>query len=543
MNAEFIARATEVHGGRYDYSKVSYRYAREKVEIVCPEHGSFWQAPHKHIHAKHGCPACKPTARVTEAAFVARVREVHGDSLSVAPGTFTKMFARVKMVCEKHGVFEPLASNVVNNRSGCPKCAAELRGVQQRLTKGVFVARAEQVHGNRYGYEEAVVSDSTTPITIVCSTHGPFQQSPAKHLTGHGCPVCGVEKRTSGITKSREQFVLDAVAVHGDSYDYSRFEYSQARSAGMIVCRKHGPFEQTPDAHLAGKGCPRCTSQVSKWEAEVADFLRESGITCERTRKVAGVEFDLYAEGVAIECNGLYWHSDRFTNARMRHLEKTRAARAAGVRLLHIFEDEWVYRRKAVENLLLSAFGKAARIYARDCSMGVSSSREVAGFLEAHHIQGSATGSVVYTLHHTGSVVATMVFSKVRSERGAKDAGWELVRYASSGVVVGGASRLFSRFLEDVHPARVISYSDNRLFAGGVYEKLGFAKVHETAPQYRVVFRGRRLHKANFKKRALARLVGQGAVDGKTEREVCESLGLSRIYDCGLTKWEYVVYS
>lgn len=539
MTADFIRRAMQVHGGRYDYSLVDYRTAREKVEIVCPEHGGFWQTPDKHVNRGQGCPACKPTARVSEEKFAHRLHAVHGGRLVLVPGSFSRMFDPVQMVCPRHGRFEALASNVVNNGSGCPKCAAEQRGIQQRMTREGFIAKATETHQQKYDYTRAEITDSVTPIEIVCPEHGVFKQTPAKHLMGQGCPQCGVERRTLAKFKSKEQFVLDAVAVHGDRYDYSRFDYTSVRSPGTIICRKHGEFDQTPDAHLAGKGCQRCTSQVSKWEAEVSEFLAEAGVDCVRTRAVAGVEFDLYADGVAVECNGLYWHSDRFANARMRHLEKTRAARSAGVRLLHLFEDEWAMRREATENLLLAAYGKAHRVYARDCVVAASTSSAVAGFLDAHHIQGRASGSAVYTLEHEGAVAAVMVFSKVRSERGIVDAGWELVRYASSGVVVGGASRLFARFLKDVGPERVVSYSDNRLFDGGMYGKLGFEKAHETSPQYRVVVRGVRMHKTNFKKSVLKRKFGAEATDGKSEREICESLGFYRVYDCGLTKWVY----
>lgn len=543
MPLSFAERAEKVHGGRYDYSRAVYKTAREKVEIVCQKHGPFWQTPDKHISRKQGCPACKPTARVDETAFVARVYAVHGDALAVVPGSYTKMFSPVALVCPQHGEFHTLASNVVNKGTGCPKCAAAARGEVQRMTQDRFLARAAQVHGTKYVYSGTHVAHGSAPVSIECPEHGVFAQTPVKHLSGHGCPQCAIDARTVKITKTRAQFAADATLVHGGRYDYSRFEYVDAKTPGTIVCQKHGPFEQTPDAHLAGKGCSKCTSQVSRWEGEVAEFLRASGVDCVRTRAVAGVEFDIYAGAVAVECNGLYWHSDRFPNARMRHMEKTRAALAVGVRLIHLFEDEWRLRRAAVENLLLAAYGKAERVFARECAVVAGSSQDVAAFLHAHHIQGAATGSVVLTLAYMGETVAVMVFSKVRSERGAVDAGWELVRYASKGVVVGGASRLFARFLREYAPARVVSYSDNRLFFGGVYEKLGFEKTHTTAPQYRVVVNGVRMHKANFKKQTLARTLGAERVDGKTEREVCEAEGMFRVYDCGLTKWEYRVYS
>lgn len=540
MNSTFLEKARSVHGDTYDYSSVVYTAAREKVDIICREHGVFSQTPDKHINGKQGCPRCKPSAVVDEAEFIRRLGKVHGDRLIAKPGSYSKMFEKVTVVCPAHGEFRALPTNLISKKTGCPKCAAEARGLKQRLTLDVFIQKAVARHGNAYDYSRSVVVDGNTPVAIGCRVHGEFAQSPVKHMHGHGCPVCGVEKRTSVNFKGLEQFVLDAVAVHGDAYDYSKFEYVSARSCGTIICKKHGEFTQTPDGHLAGKGCSKCVSQVSKWETEIADFLLSIGVNAVRTRKIAGVEFDLYADGVAIECNGLYWHSDMFENAKNRHLHKTRAAQQAGVRLIHIFEDEWTHRRSAVENLLRSAYNKSGRTYARQCTVDVETSKGVEGFLDTHHIQGAATGSVAYVLRKDGVTVAAMVFSKVRSERGAVDAGWELVRYASNGTVVGGASRLFARFVKDQSPKRVVSYSDDRLFFGGVYVSLGFNRVHLTPPQYRVVVRGRRVHKSNFKKSKLVKAYGIDTVGTQTEREFCQSIGLHRVYDCGLTKWEYV---
>jgi hypothetical protein len=99
---------------------------------------------------------------------------------------------------------------------------------------------------------------------------------------------------------------------------------------------------------------------------------------------------------------------------------------------------------------------------------------------------------------------------------------------------------LFTAFVRDNAPGRVTSYSDKRLFVGGMYEKLGFNKVHDTRPNYTVLVGTTRRHKAGFKKSSLVKKLGAEAVVGKTEREVCEAQGWYRVFDCGLTKWEWV---
>lgn len=62
---QFISQAREIHGDKYDYSKVEYVNHRVYVEIICPKHGSFWQRPDVHISQKSLCPKCRGRAGVS----------------------------------------------------------------------------------------------------------------------------------------------------------------------------------------------------------------------------------------------------------------------------------------------------------------------------------------------------------------------------------------------------------------------------------------------------------------------------------------------
>jgi hypothetical protein len=108
-------------------------------------------------------------------------------------------------------------------------------------------------------------------VTIICRTHGEFQQSPISHVTGRGCEACGAIRTRAAVQKSTEYFIQRAKAVHGDMYDYSESVYKNSGTRLTIICRKHGKFQQIPDNHYAGKGCERCVRVIGR-----DDFIEKS---------------------------------------------------------------------------------------------------------------------------------------------------------------------------------------------------------------------------------------------------------------------------
>lgn len=538
----FIERARARHGNAYDYSRVRYTNARTKVEIVCPVHGSFMQAPFKHLHGQ-GCPKCRLRERFTIEEFIARARAAHGDKYDYSRVRYVNNSTPVEVVCPVHGSFWQTPANHIRKQAcGCPRCAAEARGYRQRKSAEAFIEESIRVHGDKYDYSRVQYVRNLVPVEIVCPEHGAFWQAPVRHLSGQRCPACSRESSSLKRFTPIDEFIERAVSVHGDFYDYSNVRYVGAREHVEVICPRHGPFHVTPDNHMRGKRCPICATIESRFESEVREFIESLGVKTEKTRTaISPYEIDIYIPDllVGVECHGLYYHSSKFTTGTTRHLRKAVAAENAGIRLIQLFEDEWYYRRSAVKNLLVAAVGKADKVYARDCRVVALDWISAKTFLDECHIQGAPKGGCSLALLHDGRVVAVMVFSMVRSERGAVGAGWELTRYASSGVVVGGASRLFSEFVRLYSPKRVISYSDRRLFGGQMYATLGFEMVHKTRPNYYVLVDGARKHKSNFKKSRLKALLGERYDERKTERQMCEENEWFRVYDCGLVKWEW----
>ena len=123
-----------------------------------------------------------------------------------------------------------------------------------RLTTQEFISRARTVHGDNYGYAFSVYQSTRKKVYIHCPEHGMFKQTPNHHVNGRGCPGCfGTEKYTN------DSFIKKAREIHGDFYDYSCVEYVNSQTKIKIVCNYHGVFEQNPNNHLRGRGCPSCS--------------------------------------------------------------------------------------------------------------------------------------------------------------------------------------------------------------------------------------------------------------------------------------------
>ena len=164
---------------------------------------------------------------------------------------------KVIITCTTHGDFEQCANSHLQGK-GCKKCAIELIALKQKFTKDQFIEKAKYKHGDRYDYSKVIYINSTTKVIIVCDKHGDFEQTPKDHYAG-GCQKCGIIKYSSSKTMTTQQIIEKAKYKHGDKYDYSKTIYCGICEPIIIICKKHGEFLQTPNAHInCGHGCSKC---------------------------------------------------------------------------------------------------------------------------------------------------------------------------------------------------------------------------------------------------------------------------------------------
>ena len=195
-NKEFIQKAKEIHGDKYDYSLVEYKNARTKVKIICPIHGIFEQTPDSHINRKTECPKCGHSTEKNRGikdnlkTFIQKAKEVHGDKYDYSLVEYKNSSTKIKIICPKHGVFEQTPNNHLSG-CGCLSCSF----LNKASAKEQFIEKARKVHGNKYDYSLVDYKNNYTKIKIICSKHGVFEQTPDCHSRlGAGCPHCKSSK-------------------------------------------------------------------------------------------------------------------------------------------------------------------------------------------------------------------------------------------------------------------------------------------------------------------------------------------------------------
>ena len=195
--ATFVQKAQNIHGSKYDYSKIHYKNSKQKVVIRCPEHGDFEQLPNSHLRGS-GCPKCGDNRTAKKKlkpfeTFVDQANQVHGNVYRYYETAYEGAKSKTRIRCTVHGDFYQMPTNHLNGQ-GCPVCGREKRGQvrNERWLEGLL-DKFREVHGDRYDYSDVDPTDSVTPISVICKIHGPFPVRPSNHLTGHGCPKCAKE--------------------------------------------------------------------------------------------------------------------------------------------------------------------------------------------------------------------------------------------------------------------------------------------------------------------------------------------------------------
>ena len=256
---EFIKRAREIHGNKYDYSKVEYVNSATKVCIICSKHGEFWQKPYCHLRG-YGCPECATNKKLTKEEFIRRAKKVHGSKYDYSKVKYVNNKTKVCIICPEHGEFWQDPNSHLSGIN-CPKCS------KSYMDQKYFIELASKKFNNKYDYSKVKYKKATEKVCIICPEHGEFWQTPNSHLNSkHGCPICGTIASHKSIMRSLDDFISEARAVHGDKYDYSKVKYINCDTKIETICPEHGPFWQTPYAHLKGCGCQKCSGHYMDTE-------------------------------------------------------------------------------------------------------------------------------------------------------------------------------------------------------------------------------------------------------------------------------------
>lgn len=276
--------------------------------------------------------------------------------------------------------------------------------------------------------------------------------------------------------------------------------------------------------------------QHSFGEKQIIEFLRQHGITNiqQNTRAVIPPqELDIYLPdyNLAIEYCGLYWHSERFKQ-RLYHRNKMRECNKIGIRLLTIFENEWIYNQEIVKSKILSVLKKNYRttVFARKCKIIELTKKQKKQFFDNYHIQQDGPGSISYGLVYQDTIVAAITFIKLKNNE------YILNRYATNCNVPGGFTRLLSHFQKMNKWTKIITFADMRWSEGKLYENSGFILDKILEPDYQYIINGNLIHKFNFRRKYLP--IKLKKFDPLlSEWENCKMNNIDRIWDCGKKRY------
>lgn len=184
---EFIKRAKEIHGDKYDYSLIDYKNSQTKVKIICPIHGIFEQKPANHLD-NCGCQKCNKHDSLTVEEFIEKANKVHNNKYDYSLVNYINNKTKIKIICPIHGVFEQFPTHHLQ-KAGCKKCSKVYKPSTEE-----FIDMANRIHYNKYDYSKTFYKSAHSKIKIICLKHGEFEQTPSDHLKGNGCPLCRESK-------------------------------------------------------------------------------------------------------------------------------------------------------------------------------------------------------------------------------------------------------------------------------------------------------------------------------------------------------------
>lgn len=270
---DFITKSNIKHINKYNYSKTIVANYKDKVIIICKNHGEFIQQASHHLRG-NGCPTCAIDYRASlrrndENDIINRFISIHGYTYDYSKSKYMGIHKSIEIICKHHGSFFQQPNDHING-TGCPRCVV-LRG-SSNIHK--FIEQARLIHQHMYGYDQTTYINNHTKVKIECNDHGIFEVTPQNHLTrSSGCPKCANIRRSKSKTLPISEIINIANVVHHNKYVYNWDNYKNTSSKISINCPIHGEFLQKVQNHIFSKqGCPAC-GYIGRYSAEYFEKL------------------------------------------------------------------------------------------------------------------------------------------------------------------------------------------------------------------------------------------------------------------------------
>jgi len=327
------------------------------------------------------------------------------------------------------------------------------------------------------------------------------------------------------IDNENKKYIMKCDNGHIFEIDYTLL--NSRRRTNTLICVECNPINKS----------------ISGLEIEMVQFIQKNynGSIILNDRDFIGKELDIFLPNLnlAFEFNGLWWHNE-INKPDDYHLVKTNLCVEKNIQLIHIWEDDWIYKKDIVKSMILNKLNLSTnRIFARKTKIkNIIDKKIIKEFLEKNHIQGFVGSKVKLGLFYNDDLVSLMTFGNKRIVMNDKNYinEWELSRFCNklNTSVIGGASKLFKYFIGNYDPKEIITYANRSYSNGLLYEKLNFNYSHITKPNYYYIVDKIRKHRFTYRKN---KLIKDGFDPKKTEHQIMSDRKIYRIYDSGQLKF------
>jgi hypothetical protein len=312
---EWVARARAMHGDKYGYEKVEYVNGRGKVTIACLAHGEFRQNANAHLQGA-GCPSCGEISGlskriITYEKFLLAARNIHGDRFEYDELSYSGFSEKLNILCPEHGVFRQCAETHLKSKFACPTCKNRAISEAVKWTKEQFIAKALEVHGDRYDYSLVEYTRSDTPVIVICKDHGPFIQRPNAHIhCESGCAKCSYEVRRGKSFAKKDLPGKEEILAQ---YEYSSGAFYRRTTSRKVLAGKRAEY-------VNAKGYLMLSVGDNQYSAHRLVVVMEGlGLSAEQEiDHVNGVKTDNRIENLRV-----VEHRDNLINAKLYKTNKT----------------------------------------------------------------------------------------------------------------------------------------------------------------------------------------------------------------------------
>lgn len=524
INTEiFIKKAENIHNDRYDYRLVNYKNNRNKIKIICKEHGIFEQLPTNHLKGS-GCFKCFKEKHIKN-------KKYYDENIRKKDEGFCLECGKKTEYLSPNNGYREFCSIKCSNKN-----KNKIKKQQETCLKNYGVLNPTQSEKIKQKQKNTCLKNYGVEYN--------FQRKEFK------------EKLLNKKIEIKKEYLLEKFSLSAVSL-IDRYNYK-------IICNKCNKIfyihNKTLKSRIKAKHeiCTNCNPLMSTKkgrksiiEVELLDFIKENykeSILLNKRNIIMPYELDIYLPDIdlAIELNGIYWHNELYKNKKC-HYEKTKLCEILNIHLIHIYEDAWTYKKKIVKSRILNLLNKNKDIiFARKCKIKDVSYNDAKEFLNNNHLQGNCVSKIRLGLYNNDKLVSLMTFGKPRLNLNSvtkKENIYELIRFTNkiNTSVVGGASKLFKYFINIYKPEEIISYADRSWTSkikSSLYEKLGFIFQKETTPNYYYVINEKRENRFKYRKDIL---VKEGYDKNKTEHQIMLDRKIYRIYDSGQLKFKWKI--